>query len=170
MSISLVQSCNVHVASTQSATTSTRIPESPKRNKGQDTLSLSEEAIRLSQEHSNVSSSGTEQAKSKPLEHYQLPAWIEEVSTPLLLYSPKNYQEYAPTPAGAIDYDNAVMTALRSALNSNGINSDNYYGDFIMNQKMSMKVKDDVCALLRQAPDAMLLMKTYNFSLYQKLI
>ena len=92
-----------------------------------------------------------------------------EVSTPLLLYDARNFQGYTPPSAGASEYDNAVMAALRSALDSNGIDSDNYYDDFIMNREMSMKVKDGVCALLQQDSNAMQLMKTYNPSLYQKL-
>lgn len=170
MSISLIQACNIQPAvSTQSTTTSTRGPGSLNRNTGQDTVSLSEEAMRLSQEHSSASPSDAGQAKSKPLEHYQLPEWIMEVSTPLLLYDARNFQGYTLPPAGASEYDNAVMAALRSALDSNGIDSDNYYDDFIMNREMSMKVKDGVCALLQQDSNAMQLMKTYNPSLYQKL-
>lgn len=166
MSISLIQTCNVQsTANTQSTVTSTRGPESPSRNTGQDTVSFSEEAIRLSQERSSAFASGTGQAK--PLEHYQLPAWIEEVSTPLLRYDPQKGSK--PISTGASEYGNAVMTAFRNALDSNDINSDNYYNDFIMNPQMSMKVKSDVCALLQQDSNAMQLMKIYNPSLYQKL-
>lgn len=165
MLISLIQACNALQPAVSTQSTTTRWPESANRNTGQDTVSLSEEAMRLSQEHSSASTSDTGQAKS--LEHFQLPAWIEEVSTPLLRYDPQ--KDYKPIPAGASEYGNAVMTAFRNALDSNDINSDNYYDDFIMNPQMSMKVKSDVCALLQQDSNAMQLMKIYNPSLYQKL-
>lgn len=170
MSISLIQACNVQpTVSAQNTVASTRGSESVHRNIGQDTVSLSEEAIRLSQECSSTSTSGIEQTRSKPLEHYQLPGWIEEVSTPYLCANRKLLERSEPIPTGASEYGSAVMKAFRTALDSNDINSDNYYDDFIMNTQMSMKVKNDVCTLLQQDSNAMQLMKIYNPSLYQKL-
>lgn len=172
MTISIIQTCSVlSTANTQRSATTTRGFESASRNISQDTISLSEEAVRLSQEHNKVAPSEAThaQAESKPLEHYQLPDWFSEVGTSHLLYEPKNDGNYAPVSSGAIEYGNTVMTAFRNALNNNGINSDNYYEDFIKNSQTSLQVKNDVYSQLQQDSKAMQLMRIYNPSLYQQL-